>query len=438
MNVYKWLSELPQFLVLFPAAASCYFAVKNQMKYTVRKTAGLCLAVLVPVSALGAWVCAVLQVDANTILLPVLVFCFFLYRRTVNIDLSKALAVFVGVCAVQTFPAQFAYAFDAHLHPEAGAEYFSVEAALFQLGLSCLLVAAFAYPACGQFYWMVDHLDVPKVWHLAMIPSTVVLLVNILAVPVSYSTLHTGRISYIFPIVEACALALLTGIYVLFYRGAMIIMEHERLKERSQLFEMQSHQYRTLQEHMRQTARLRHDFRHSVHLLSSLAEKGDLDGIRLHLAEYENRIAENTSVHYCENAALDALFGYYHEAAVQAGIKIDWKLELPEPLTISELDMVGLFGNLMENAVAGCLGVPEGTRYFSLTAELRHGNRLYIVSTNSFNGQVRKGKDGFYSTKHGGRGIGLASIAAIAEKYQGTVQVSGEGKEFLVDVVLKV
>lgn len=72
------------------------------------------------------------------------------------------------------------------------------------------------------------------------------------------------------------------------------------------------------------------------------------------------------------------------------------------------------------------------------TAELRHGNRLYIVSANSLNGQVRKGKDGYYSTKHNGKGIGLASIAAIVEKHQGAVQISNSRKEFLADVVLKV
>ncbi len=37
---------------------------------------------------------------------------------------------------------------------------------------------------------------------------------------------------------------------------------------------------------MRQTAKLRHDFRHSIRLLTSPTEQGDLDGILKHLAEY--------------------------------------------------------------------------------------------------------------------------------------------------------
>lgn len=70
-------------------------------------------------------------------------------------------------------------------------------------------------------------------------------------------------------------LAILTAIYVLFYLGTTVILEHAELKERTHLLEMQSRQYRALQEHMRQTTRLRHDFRHSVHLLSRVRNGKD-------------------------------------------------------------------------------------------------------------------------------------------------------------------
>ena len=242
---------------------------------------------------------------------------------------------------------------------------------------------------------------------------------------------------YLFLLLEGCLFAILTAIYLLFYRGTLVILEHARLKEDTQLLEMQSHQYRALQEHMRQTTQLRHDFRHSIHLLSSLAEEGDIGSIRTHLAEYEVSLSENKPINYCANAALNALFGYYHEMAVSAGIDTDWHIELPEPLPTTELDMVSLFGNLMENAIDGCLTIPEGRRYFCLTTENRHGNRLYIVSTNSFNGKVRKDKDGYHSTKHSGNGIGLTAIAAAAEKYGGSAQASNSGSEFFVDVLLK-
>lgn len=140
----------------------------------------------------------------------------------------------------------------------------------------------------------------------------------------------------------------------------------------------------------------------------------------------------------CANAALNALLNYYHDMASSAGVDTDWHIDLPDPLPAAELDLAALLGNLMENAIDGCLTVPEGRRYFSLTAEVHRGSRLYIVSTNSFDGKVKSGKHGYLSTKHSGAGTGLTSIAAVADKYGGSMRAQNSEREFFVDAVLKI
>ncbi|MCI8327009.1 MAG: GHKL domain-containing protein [Lachnospiraceae bacterium] len=437
MDMDKFLLALPQFLILLPGAASCYLPTKNQMKYSPAKTAAFCMAAILPNSVVAALLCALFSMNVNTILLLSLVLFFFLYRRTVDLELSCSLAVYVGVCAVETFPVQLGYVFDAWLHPSSGAENFSPEAALFRLGVSALMLIAFAYPAVHYFQRVIDIPGFSKIWYFTVTLSSIFLILNVLAIPQSYSIFHTGRMLWIFPIFESGMFAMLVAVYILFYQGSVILLKHAELQERTRLFDMQSHQYRALQEHMRQTARLRHDFRHSVRLLASLAKKGDVDSIQAYLTEYETNLMERAPANYCANAALNALFGYYCEMAVSAKIRTDWHIELPEPLPFSEIDMAVLFGNLMENAIAGCQTAPEETRYFCLTTEICHENTLYIVSTNSFDGKVRKRKGGYRSTKHNGNGIGLSAIAVAAEKYGGLTKVSNSDTEFFVDVTLK-
>lgn len=438
MNMYRWLSALLQLLVFIPGAASCYLPAKKQMKYTPAKTLALCAAVILPFSLAGAFLHALYYIDIIAVTLLSLAPFFFLYRRTMNLDLPRALAIYVGVCAIETFPAQFAYAFDAALHPALGAANFSPQAALFQLVLAILLLGAFAFPAAKHFSWAVDSLDLPKIWYSTVALSAIFLIFNVLAIPRSYATLYTGRMYGIFLAFEAGAMAVLISIYVLFYRSATLLLEQARLKERSQLLEIQSSQYCTLLEHVRQTAKLRHDFRHSLRLLAALAMQGDTDSIRAHIADYETMSDRYSIANYCRNTALNALFGYYQEMAAAAGIDTEWDIGLPDPLPFSEPDITGLFGNLMDNAIAGCLTVPEDSRYFCLTAEIRHENLLYIVSTNSFDGTVRKVKGRYRSTKHNGNGIGLSAIAAAAEKYGGSAKASNSDTEFFVDVVLKI
>lgn len=435
MFTKEWLSMLLQFLILVPGGLSCYLPVKNRMRLSEGKTFALCCSAAVLFSFAAASVVTVWNIEPNAIGIPILVISFFLYRRTIKLDLPRSLAIYVGVCAIETFPVQFGTIADMYFKSEA--EGMTLQGCAVLLGSSCLMLAAFVRPARKRFSKAVEELDMPKLWYSTTVISATFLVYNILVTPVSYDVIRNSRLRFLYPMFEVCALALLITVYVLFYGIVTGNIERERLEKRSQLLEMQSHQFRELQEYMRQTSRLRHDFKHSVHLLSTLAENGDLESIRVHLSEYDRRLSENVSVNYCSNAALNALFSYYREMADSQKIRTNWKIELPEPLTVSELDMAALFGNIMENAISACAALPQGKRYFNLTSELRHGKTLYVVSTNSFDGKVRKGKEGYHSTKHSGRGTGLISIAAVAEKYGGSAQFHNSDKEFYTDVVIK-
>ena len=185
VNVLDWLSEMPQFFILIPTVLSCYYPVKNHMRYSLPKTAALCACVIIPFAVLGSLATSSLKIDANIILVPFIIISFFLYRLTLTADFPRALAVYVGVCAAQSFPAQLAIAFDARLHPSFGAADFSTEAQLFQLGLSCLMALLAFYPSCKYASKMMDRLDSAKIWYSVSALSFIFFLFNILASPIS-------------------------------------------------------------------------------------------------------------------------------------------------------------------------------------------------------------------------------------------------------------
>jgi len=401
----EWLSGLLQMLVLVPSAISCYLPAKDQMRFSFTKTIALCLAVLVPSAVIGGFAIAFFNIEANVVFLPALLVLFFLYWKTVYLDFARTFAIYVGVCAIQAFPAQFANIADMYFKSETHGA--TLQANVIHLCLASLLMLVFVHPARDRFSRMVNEIDSPKIWYSTIAVSLIFFFCNLLVVPTSYDMIRGSRLRYLFPALEICGLVLLIMIYVLFYWVAVIILERIEIEKRSQMLEMQAHQFQKLLEYMQRTKRLRHDFRHSVYLLLGLAKSGDIEGICAHLSEYEQRITENVTVNFCKNAALNAMFSYYYELAEESGIKTDWKIALPEPFTISEMDMAAMFGNMMENAIAACAALPEDDRYFSLTSEIRYSHYLYVVSTNRFDGRVRKGKDGYHSTKHGGRAGGL-------------------------------
>ena len=170
----EWLSVLLQFLILVPGALSCYLPVQNQMRFSEGKTLALCCLAAVLFSFAAACAVTAWDIDSNLIGLPILAVSFFLYRRTVRLDLPRSLAIYVGVCAIETFPVQFGTIVDMYFKSEA--EGMTMQGCITLLGSSCLMLAAFVRPARKQFTKAVEELDMPKLWYSTTVISAVFLV----------------------------------------------------------------------------------------------------------------------------------------------------------------------------------------------------------------------------------------------------------------------
>ena len=111
------------------------------------------------------------------------------------------------------------------------------------------------------------------------------------------------------------------------------------------------------------------------------------------------------------------------------------RIDIPRKLSVSDVDLCTIIGNILENAVTASLDLPESDRMLSLSG-LVQNNRLYIVATNAFNGITRQRNGEYLSMRHSGNGIGLKSVRTSAEKYHGKAEFSHNGKEFHSNVLL--
>ena len=131
------------------------------------------------------------------------------------------------------------------------------------------------------------------------------------------------------------------------------------------------------------------------------------------------------------------MLNYYETLLKQNGVKLRWEVSLKD-CKVSDNDLCGMLGNLLENVSHACLKVEMKDRFHKLSVLLKNDRDLYIVSSNSFDGAIQK-KDGKYaSSRRGGSGIGLSSIEITAEKYNGIARFSHEDKIFYIDVVMEV
>lgn len=441
----NFLASFVQFLVLIPAALLCYLPMKTKLRYSPARTAGLFGLVYLFFIPAAAWILTFFHIGANAVMFPVIAIFFLFYWKTLNVSLSKALAAYILNCSLLSFCYLYSIAFSAWFHPYGTYLDVFLDTVLFQLFASLFLTLILSFSFSKKLAHLIECLDIEHIWYITLPVSGFFLLFNIQCIPHSYETLHVNRVFFIFLICITLLLGLLLFLCVLFYHTVTLLIDSFRQQERTHFLEIQAEQYNILYNHMEQTRHLRHDFKHSVHALSVLANSGDVENLKKYLADYEQQVLTLDKLRpFCKNAVLNALFHHYYAMAQSAEIRTEWHISIPDPLTISTLDLSSLMGNILENAIAGCRTVPEKERYFILTIEILEQNSLYIVSSNSSDGNLKK-ESGIYQTtkKHGGgrsqteHGIGLYSIRTLAEKYNGMSQFSYENGQFCVDVVLK-
>lgn len=311
-----------QFIIIIPAAILCYLPMGNHLAYSRRRIAILCGQTFAFFLLVTVGIMLFFHTDANVTLIPALLLFFYVYRRTLNASLPRELAVFMFVCSLMSFACIFSYVFDAWMHPLSGYLDFSWQAGVFQGALAFLMLLCFAFPFKKYFQRLIDRPGLDRVWYVTVPVSSIFLILNFMFIPHSYQTLYVNRIFPIFVTLLFGLFAFLLFFFILSYYIVSLMLDYADQEEHNRFLELQAEQYVTLLNHMEQTRRLRHDFKHLVHALSAMADQGDLASVQQYLKDYEQEqaIVLDMVRPFCKNAALNALFNHYMAMAQESDI----------------------------------------------------------------------------------------------------------------------
>ena len=108
---------------------------------------------------------------------------------------------------------------------------------------------------------------------------------------------------------------------------------------------------------------------------------------------------------------------------------------MPEHLTVTDIDLCVLIGNLIDNGVEACEKMEEGRKFIRLYIGVLK-QQLYISVTNATSELVRKMDEEYITTKRGNHGHGLKRINGIVEKYGGYINRKNEPGVFVTEIML--
>lgn len=181
----------------------------------------------------------------------------------------------------------------------------------------------------------------------------------------------------------------------------------------------------------------KHDFHHHLQALKGQLEAGEVDRALAYIEQLDNQLMNVDTLLKTGNVSLDAILSAKIAQAKAENIAVTVKANVPDALTISDLELSIIIGNLLDNAIEACRTV-TGERFIRIFISMK-GTMLYFSMLNAAGAKKKKTGSLFATHKDGVHGFGLRRAEAILEEHGGWVKYNSEDgaftSEFLVSAV---
>ncbi|HBN83909.1 MAG TPA: ATP-binding protein [Clostridiales bacterium] len=194
--------------------------------------------------------------------------------------------------------------------------------------------------------------------------------------------------------------------------------------------------YAEVENMYRQIRGWRHDYRNHIQTMKSLLALNDKESLKKYLDDLDEDLSTVDTVIKTGNKMTDAILNSKISLAKSKNIPVTVDAHIPVALTISELDLCVIIGNLFDNAIEASLALPEGQRMIRVYMDMKN-TQLYISFTNfTATKKQRKINGRFHTTKGQGHGFGLIRIDQIVKRLDGYISRNSEDGAFTTEILL--
>ena len=234
------------------------------------------------------------------------------------------------------------------------------------------------------------------------------------------------------------ALSLLLAIAKLLASSAAVARMKETEKAVEFRMQMQRREYEDICKKIEAGRIYRHDMRHHLSALEELAKQGEMENILGYLKNMRGRLSQTERKVYCENIAVNAVLSSAIGRAKDADCDVFARVDIPEEIPYDAIDICMALANAIENAVNACQKINEKEkRYIRVLVRFQEQRNLLISVENSCEEDISFDKDGYPDVPvEKGHGVGLKSIHAVTEKYNGFLKCECSGGEFRLHAAL--
>ena len=211
-------------------------------------------------------------------------------------------------------------------------------------------------------------------------------------------------------------------------------IESKTIQKQSALVERHLEEVKNIYDTMRGW---RHDYHNHIQTIKAhvaLRQYRELDD---YLRALDADLETVDSLIKSGNVMLDAIINSKVSLARSRGILVNAKAIAAENMSISDIDLCVIIGNLVDNAIDACERMEQADQRFIRIYIGSLKGQLYISVTNAM-AETTRNQSGLYPTKKTGalHGQGLRRVDGVVNKYGGYLNRQNEPGVFATEIML--
>lgn len=179
----------------------------------------------------------------------------------------------------------------------------------------------------------------------------------------------------------------------------------------------------------------RHDYHNHLQVMKADLAAGHLEELSAYLDDLERDLDRVDTYVKSGNLMVDAILNSKLSLTEKGGVAVTCKAVVPESLTVDDVDLCVILGNLLDNALESCEKLPAGERWLRVYLAAR-GAQLYVSIQNSAVEDPSFNARNYITEKRGNHGLGMKRVAAVVDKYEGFLNLANEPGIFAAEVSL--
>ncbi|MGN0431115.1 MAG: sensor histidine kinase [Lachnospiraceae bacterium] len=189
-----------------------------------------------------------------------------------------------------------------------------------------------------------------------------------------------------------------------------------RLSEMEKTWEVEQNHYRDIEARREELAKIRHDLSEQFMVIQGLLHRENYEKAVEMLDSLREYVASTKEYDYCADPVVNAIMAENEKLCAEKGVRFEYDLEIMQPLKIEPVAICSIFSNLMRNATAAAQKAEDRKKSFISIKAVVKGDYLHVKVNNSYTEESKK-------EKKRRKGYGMEILKAIAEKYNGQMEV---------------